>query len=125
MPSNTIESEKDDTVSAPDISRIINLEKLTEFIKYFQPARYNVRRLCLLKMNPKSRLKGKESSKKVVRSKGIKRWECILAAVWGQMATGGGHSRLSETIGIVGVPTMSQKISLKQRGSSGNDGSKN
>ena len=64
-------------------------------------------------------------SKKVVGPKGIKRWECNLAAVWGQMATGGGHSRLCETGGILGVPTMSQKVSLKQRGSSGNGGSKN
>ena len=34
------------------------------------------------------------------------RWECNLAAVWGKMATGGGHSQLEETMSVVGVPVM-------------------
>ncbi len=38
--------------------------------------------------------------------RGYSRWECNLAAVWGQMATGGGHSQLEETMSIVGVPVM-------------------
>ena len=36
-------------------------------------------------------------------------WECNLAAVWGQMSTDGGHSRLQETMSILGVPAMSPK----------------
>ena len=29
-------------------------------------------------------------------------------ALWGQMATGGGHSRLEESMGVVGVSVMTQ-----------------
>ena len=36
-----------------------------------------------------------ESAAKIVGQKGIKRWECNVAAVWGQMATGGGYSKLN------------------------------
>ena len=35
-------------------------------------------------------------------------WESNLAAVWGQMSTGGGHSQLEEQMSIVGVPVMSK-----------------
>ena len=41
--------------------------------------------------------------------KGNSRWECNLAAVWGQMSTGGGHSHLHETMGVLGVPVMPAK----------------
>jgi len=132
LPSNPIESEKDDTVSAPDGSRIINLEKLAEFVNTFSQHVITCEKTTGLAENEsKIQIEGEtrrglasvlsvkckgcgktlelESSKKVVGPKGIKRWECNLAAVWGQMATGGGHSRLSETMGILGVPTMSQK----------------
>ena len=50
-----------------------------------------------------------ESSTKIVGPKGIKRWECNVAAVWAQMASGGGYSKLSETMATMGVPCMSQK----------------
>ena len=36
----------------------------------------------------------------------IIRWECNLAAVWGQMSTGGGHTQLEETMGVSAVPVM-------------------
>ncbi len=36
------------------------------------------------------------------------RWECNLAAVWGQMVTGSGHSHLEEAMGVLGVPVMSK-----------------
>jgi len=36
-------------------------------------------------------------------------WETNLAAVWGQMSTGGGHSTLVETIAVLGIPTMTKK----------------
>ncbi len=39
---------------------------------------------------------------------GYNRWECNLAAVWGQMATGTGHSQLQETMGVFGVPVMTK-----------------
>ena len=37
------------------------------------------------------------------------RWEFNLAAVWGQMSTGGGHSQLEEAMSVVGVPVISKK----------------
>ena len=49
-----------------------------------------------------------ETSQKVKGPRGYKRWECNLAAVWGQMTTGGGHSNLQETMGVVGVPIMTK-----------------
>ena len=32
--------------------------------------------------------------------------KCNLAAVWGQMSTGGGHTQLQETMSVLGVPVM-------------------
>ena len=40
------------------------------------------------------------------------RWECNLAAMWAQMCTGGGHSKLQETMSMVGVPVMSKTSSI-------------
>ena len=37
------------------------------------------------------------------------RWESNLAAVWGQMSTGGGHAPLSETMAVLGVPVMTKR----------------
>lgn len=42
------------------------------------------------------------------------RWECNLAAVWGQMCTGGGHSRLEETMSVVGVPVMTKRSFISE-----------
>ena len=55
-----------------------------------------------------------ETSHKVRGPNGYKRWECNLAAVWGQMATGGGHNHLQESMSVFGVPVMS-KVSFVQR----------
>ena len=49
-----------------------------------------------------------QTSRKVKGPHGYCRWESNLAAVWGQMTTGGGHSQLQETMSIVGVPIMSK-----------------
>ena len=49
------------------------------------------------------------TSHKVHGPKGISRWEANLAAVWGQMMTGGGHSKLQETMSTLGIPVMSPK----------------
>ena len=40
---------------------------------------------------------------------GGKQWETNLAAVWGQMATEGGHKPFSEMMAVLGVPTMTKK----------------
>ena len=49
-----------------------------------------------------------ETSPKVKDPQMYCRWECNLAAVWGQMATGGGHSHLEETMSVLGVLVMTQ-----------------
>ncbi len=49
-----------------------------------------------------------KTSKKVKGPNNYSRWECNLAAVWGQMVTGGGHRKLEETMSIVGVPVMTK-----------------
>ncbi len=41
------------------------------------------------------------------------RWECNLAAVWGQMVTGSGHSHLEEAMGVLGVPVMTKSAFIK------------
>jgi hypothetical protein len=46
------------------------------------------------------------TSQKVKGPRGYVRWECNLAAVWGQMAIGGGHSQLEEMMSVMGVPVM-------------------
>ena len=38
-----------------------------------------------------------EMADKMKGPRGYSRWECNLAAVWGHMATAGGHSQLKET----------------------------
>ena len=48
------------------------------------------------------------TAQKVKGPRGYRRWECNLAAVWGQMATGGGHSQLEETMSVLGVPVMTK-----------------
>ena len=49
-----------------------------------------------------------ETSSKVKGPSGYTRWECNLGAVWAQMATGGGHSHLEETMSVLGVPVMTK-----------------
>ena len=35
-----------------------------------------------------------------------------MAAVWGQMSTGGGHAHLREAMSVLGVPTMTTSWQL-------------
>jgi len=91
-PPNPVESEKDATVSAPDGSRIINLEKLSEFIHNFSQYILTCEKAAsLMESKSKILIEGEtrrglasiirvkcgetldlESSKKVVGPKGIK-----------------------------------------------------
>ena len=50
-----------------------------------------------------------ETSPKVAGPSGYNRWEINLAAVWGQMCTGGGNATLQESLGYVGVSVMTKK----------------
>jgi len=50
------------------------------------------------------------TSTKVTSPEGNKYWSCNLAAVWGQMATGGGYNKLEESMSVLGLPVMSKKL---------------
>ena len=106
-----------------DGSRIVNLEKLQEYINklaihatqcggeiLMSGEKRNglavIISTCCSKCSHTIPL---ETSHKVKGPRGYRRWECNLAAVWGQMSTGGGHSKLSETMSVLGVPVMSAR----------------
>ena len=38
-----------------------------------------------------------------------------MAAVWGQMSTGGGHAPLTETVSVLGVPVLTKKSFMATR----------
>ena len=44
-------------------------------------------------------------------------WEANVAAMWGQMSTGGGHSTLSETMAVLSAPIINKSyfISTEKR----------
>ena len=104
-------------------SRIINLEKLQEYINRLTvhaaqcggdiiltgETRAGLASIISSRCSNSNDTVLLETSRKVSGPKGYSRWECNLAAVWGQMSTGGGHSRLHETMGVLGVPIMSTK----------------
>jgi len=50
------------------------------------------------------------TSTKVMSPEGNKYWSCNLAAIWGQMATGGGFNKLEESMSVLGVPVMSRRV---------------
>ena len=50
------------------------------------------------------------TSTKVTSPEGNKYWSCNLAAMWGQLATGGGFNKLEESISVLGVPVMSRRV---------------
>ena len=53
------------------------------------------------------------TSSKITGLSGRQRWEVNLAAVWGQMATGGGYAPLQEQMSVLGVPVMTKRSFLK------------
>lgn len=52
---------------------------------------------------------GFPTSTKISRVGGGKRCECNVAAVWGQMCSGGGHAHLKETASVLGIPMITKK----------------
>ena len=50
-----------------------------------------------------------QTSRKVCCVTGYSGWEVNIAAVWGQMTTGGGHSTLTESMAYLDVPVMAKK----------------
>ena len=109
-------------------SRIINLQQLASFVKDIS----SHSKSCLMgnisligetyRNGMASVLSAKcsscrmeiafSTSQKVEGVGSGKRWECNVAAVWGQMSTGGGHAHLKETMSTLGVPTLTKKAFL-------------
>ena len=104
-------------------SRIVNLEKLQEYINNLTVHAAQCGGDILLAGERRDGLAAiistrcsqcnynipLETSRKVKGPRGYCRWECNLAAVWGEMSTGGGHSKLQETMSVLGVPVMSAR----------------
>lgn len=101
-------------------SRIINLDQLQLYTENISKhasqcsgsvvlngeSRYGLASILSAKCTTCSHVIAFPISTKVKGPRGYKRWQCNLAAVWGQMVTGGGHSNLEESMSIVGVPVM-------------------
>ncbi len=103
-------------------SRIINLDKLCEYTDQLNA--HSARCPGSITLTGESRnglasiFKGQcntcehtitlQTSKKVKGPRSYNRWECNLAAVWGQMSTGQGHSQLEESLSVLGVPVMTK-----------------
>jgi len=49
------------------------------------------------------------TSSKVKGLTGRPYWEANVAATWGQMSTGGGHSTLEESMAVLGVPVLTKR----------------
>ena len=54
------------------------------------------------------------TSTKVAGSKCNQYWTSNLAAVWGQMVTGGGFNLLQESMGVLGTPVIKYFISVNK-----------
>ena len=105
--------------------RIVNLDKLQEFIHHLTAHAAACGPGCEIILQGETRaglasiLSSRCSkcqfiipfatSDKVTGPKGVFRWEVNLGAVWGQMSTGGGYARLKETMSTLGVQVMSPK----------------
>ena len=117
------DGNNDTTATLLNGSRIINLEKLKEYISALTVHAAQCRSEIVLIGEQKAGLASVLSSKcakyhfslkldtssKVKGPKNYSRWECNLSSVWAQMCTGGGHSKLKETMSIIGIPVMSSK----------------
>ena len=104
-------------------SRMVNLEKLQEYISKLTVHAAQCGGEILISGEKRNGLAAiistrcskctytitLETSHKVKGPRGYCRWECNHAAVWGQMSTGGGHSKLSKTMSVLGVPVMSAR----------------
>lgn len=110
-------------------SRIINIHKLQLFIQRLTSHTVRCGGAIILKGEVRDGLASilstccstcgyviqLETSDKVRGPRGYRRWECNLAAVWGQMSTGGGHAQLQETMSVFGVPVMTKKSFIRNR----------
>ena len=119
----SIEKPEEETAMCTNGSRIINLQKLQEYVTSLTTHAAKCSGNVILVGEKRDGLSSiistrcsvcthtiiLETSKKVKGPRGYSRWECNLAAIWGQMCTGGGHSKLQETMAVLGVPVMSPR----------------
>ena len=107
------------STSVPAGSRIVNLEELQEYSQQLLTHSAQCDGSVLVKGEYRQGLASiiswqceKYSQSIVLESTrgpcGRSQWERNLAAVRSEMATGGRHSRLEESIGTLGVPVMSK-----------------
>ena len=104
-------------------SRIINIDKLKQYMKDLTihaaqcggaftlagETREGLASILAGKCSVCKHTISLKTSPKVKGPKRYRRWECNLAAVWGQMVVGGGHSHLEEAMSVLGVPVMTKK----------------
>ncbi len=99
-PTPTKSSHHSPLIGLPKGSRIINLSKLQEYsADLAKHSSFCEGEITLIgeKLQTSSKIKGPRN---------YSRWECNLAA---EMTTGGGHSRLEESLGVMGVPVMTKR----------------
>ena len=116
------QSGREEQVAGLEGSRVINLDKLQQYtddlVNHSSRCKGSIRLTGETRDGLASILSGYcstcqhtitfETTKKVKGPRGYRRWESNLAAVWGQMCTGGGHSQLEESLSTVGVPVMTK-----------------
>ena len=121
------ETQSNEPASTTDIrgSRIIDLEKLAPFIAEVsshsqscqlgkvsltgETYRGSLASILSAKCSGCRMEIAFPTSSRVGSLNGSRRWECNVAAVWGEMVTGGGHVPLSEAMSVLGVPIMTKK----------------
>ena len=110
-------------IAALEGSRIINLDKLQQYMNNLKvhttqcggdiiltgEKKGGLASIISSKCSQCNHVIKLDTSRKVKGPRGYLRWECNLAAVWGQMSTGGGHSTLQESMGTLGVPVMAER----------------
>ncbi len=101
-------------------SRIVNLDNLQEFIDQLMTHASQCSIQIILSGEKKAGLASIISSRcqlsysfDNIKESSWSQWQITvggnLAAVWGQMSTGGGYSKLHETMTTLGIPVMSSK----------------
>ena len=104
-------------------SRIVNLDQLSKFVEQLTAHAASCGSQIILNGEKRAGLASIISSKcskcnftiplrsseRVLGPNGKSQWKVNLDAVWGQMTTGGGYSRLQETMSIFDVPVMAPK----------------
>ncbi len=123
MPGQKDSGTRTNEIATIEGSRIINIQKLQQYISQLTvhttecegsvvlagEVRNGLASILTSRCSTCGHTITLETAQKVKGPKGYRRWECDLAAVWGQVVTGGGHSQLEETMSVVGDPVMSKK----------------